>query len=386
MTAITALLAFQLIFLLGLAAKARWMRLVGFFLLLSIVYHTFFRHSVKLKKEDAQIGLTLVVQCFMASDFLVLTPDPHNSLRKYSDPIHHVRQSFFSRLKWGSLLALNPRGIGWEHGRHQESDDELRMSRIRFVIHKALLLGLCVTGFCLGGYINRTRLSSALNYAISADRFGWRVFAVVVYGVRVIVFCSALHLCVVIPLVMFGVSKPEECPPLFGSFFEAYTVSRFWGRTWHHLLRRLLSSHGEYVAEKLLHLHNDTKSYRIVKYFTVFFISGIIHQLGAYLVSPNPPKTLSGTFLFFLRGHEFRFFLLQPLAIMFESAVRNVLPVAISGRTSKWVGYVWVLCWLSWSVSRYMDGVCLDGLMSDGYYHPMKFEMNPPEMWRALNM
>uniref|UniRef100_A0A0W0G9E1 Wax synthase domain-containing protein n=1 Tax=Moniliophthora roreri TaxID=221103 RepID=A0A0W0G9E1_MONRR len=384
MDAILALLTVQLIFVLSLAAETRLNRQLGFILLLSIVYHTFFRPSVKVKKEDAQIGLLLIVQSFMASDFLVLTPDPHDSLRKHSDPIHNAESSFLSRLKWGLLLLLDPRGIGWGHGR-KEGDDKFRMSRIRFVIHKALLLGLCVTGFCLSGYINRTRASLALNYAISADRFSWRVFAVVVYGARVIVFCNALHLCVVIPLVAFGISEPEECPPLFGSFLEAYTVSRFWRHTWHHLLRRLLSSHGEYIAKELLHLRKGTKAYHFVKNFGAFFISGVIHQLAERLTSPNPPQTLSDTFWFFFRGHDFQFFLLQPLAIVVERMVQNVLPATLLGRASKWIGYTWVLCWLSWSLSRYMDGVCRDGLMTDEHYRPISFDMNPPEMWRALN-
>lgn len=29
--------------------------------------------------------------------------------------------------------------------------------------------------------------------------------------------------------VLSGLSRPTDCPPLYGSFSDAYTIRRFWG-------------------------------------------------------------------------------------------------------------------------------------------------------------
>jgi hypothetical protein len=231
MTTIIVFLAFQALLLLSLATKTKWQKHLGFLLLIAILYSSFFRPSVEVDKGDAHLGFLLVVQSFMASDFLVLRSDTTDSLfgaNSRSDDLH--ASSFTARLQQGLLLILDPRDIGWNcRGRVGRDDSEMRESRSSFVKRNIVTLVLLFAAFRMSGYINRTGVSTALHCDIPAGAFWWKIIAVVVYGARVISFCNVLHLSVTIPLVAAGVSEPEECPPLFGSFFEAYTVSRFWG-------------------------------------------------------------------------------------------------------------------------------------------------------------
>ncbi|KAK7024507.1 hypothetical protein VNI00_016260 [Paramarasmius palmivorus] len=379
MTVFIVFLAFQALFLLSLATKTKWQKHLGFLLLIAILYSTFFRPSVEVDKGDAHLGFLLVVQSLMASDFLVLRSDTTDSLfGANSGPNDLDASSFATRLRQGLLLILDPRDIGWNRrGRVGRDESKMRESRPSFVKRNTVTLVSLFAVFRLSGYINRTGVSTALHCDIPAGAFWWRIVAVVVYGARVISFCNVLHLSVTIPLVAAGASKPEECPPLFGPFFEPYTISRFWGL-------QALSSHGDFVAGGLLKLNNRS-NYYLVKVTTAFLLSGIIHQLGAYLTCSNPPRTAHELLEFFIWGHDMRFFVLQPLAIALERAVRNLSIGKLHGDNWKWVGYVWVLCWLTWSLSGYMDGVSRDGFMNEDNYNPTGFQMNPPEMWRALN-
>ncbi|KAK7516250.1 uncharacterized protein IWZ02DRAFT_288035 [Phyllosticta citriasiana] len=40
-------------------------------------------------------------------------------------------------------------------------------------------------------------------------------------------------------LVAVGVCSPEQCPPLFGSFRQMYTVGNLWGICWQQMMRRV---------------------------------------------------------------------------------------------------------------------------------------------------
>ena len=39
--------------------------------------------------------------------------------------------------------------------------------------------------------------------------------------------------------VALGLWEPQLWPPMFGSFWDAYTVRCTWGRVWHGILRRV---------------------------------------------------------------------------------------------------------------------------------------------------
>ncbi|CAI6099036.1 unnamed protein product [Clonostachys chloroleuca] len=51
--------------------------------------------------------------------------------------------------------------------------------------------------------------------------------------------------------VLLHLSRPEDCPPLYGSFSEAYTVRRFWGVSWHQMFRSFLTGHADLIVDAL---------------------------------------------------------------------------------------------------------------------------------------
>ncbi|KAF3164102.1 hypothetical protein TWF788_001240 [Orbilia oligospora] len=44
--------------------------------------------------------------------------------------------------------------------------------------------------------------------------------------------------------VLVGISRPEDWPPVLGPVQEAYSLRRFWAKTWHQLFRNIFEKYG----------------------------------------------------------------------------------------------------------------------------------------------
>ncbi|PIL29222.1 hypothetical protein GSI_09271 [Ganoderma sinense ZZ0214-1] len=151
-----------------------------------------------------------------------------------------------------------------------------------------------------------------------------------------------------------GNGDPEMWPDLFGRWSDAYTVRRFWGRTWHQMTRGHLSACGKTVASAL-GFKKGTNGSAYAQLYTAFVISGMFHSFGD--VSLGAPM-----------GKSMPFFLWQAVVITFEDSViaaarrLGVGSVAVKegkeGSPPWWArvfGYVWVSVWLSYSVRLYVS-------------------------------
>ncbi|CCM05391.1 uncharacterized protein FIBRA_07607 [Fibroporia radiculosa] len=145
--------------------------------------------------------------------------------------------------------------------------------------------------------------------------------------------------------VAVGWSLPREWPNVYGQWSDAFTVRRFWGRTYHQLLRRYTSSFGKMFC-RLLNLQPGSWASSYTQLYVGFAVSGLMHCAGDFMVSPS------------LLGASFPFFAAQAVAISLEDAV-----IDIAKRTDmKWpellvrgLGYAWVFAWLSLSVPWYIN-------------------------------
>ncbi|KAF8205866.1 hypothetical protein K438DRAFT_1963638 [Mycena galopus ATCC 62051] len=72
-------------------------------------------------------------------------------------------------------------------------------------------------------------------------------------------------------------SDPEEWPLLFGSPSDAYTILRLWRRAWHQLMRRFVSTHGKFLAQRVLKLRSGCNASAYVWLYTAFTISALIN-------------------------------------------------------------------------------------------------------------
>ncbi|KFY47321.1 hypothetical protein V494_00041 [Pseudogymnoascus sp. VKM F-4513 (FW-928)] len=164
-----------------------------------------------------------------------------------------------------------------------------------------------------------------------------------IYGI----FTVAYNIASVIA-VLVGGSEPGNWPPLFGSFRDSYTLRRFWGITWHQLLRSSLEASTSFITTRVLCIPHSWKLLsRCVRLCLAFYITALVHLPGVVIHGESPfaldlPK----------------FFLMQAVGIMIESTViyacaaatgRTATDNGTARRTTKVLGYIWVLAWTAWT-------------------------------------
>lgn len=127
-------------------------------------------------------------------------------------------------------------------------------------------------------------------------------------------------------------------------------------RVWHQMLRRLLTSNSNFIADTL-HLKRGTFT-TYFKLFTTFLFSGLIHAAGDYMLFQNISH----------RG-TIRFFLLQAVGITFEDAliaIASHLGYRKPNAFFKLVGFTWVFAWFTFCLPVWLDPQLHAGMMDEG--------------------
>ena len=103
------------------------------------------------------------------------------------------------------------------------------------------------------------------------------------------------------------------------------------------------------MAHRLLKLKRGTGLSAYVQAVTAFFVSAIVHMAGDHSIHNTYGPTL-------------RFFLLQPVAIAFESVIIRVFwSFRFDSRIWRPVGYIWVYMWFSWCAPPWLDSISAHG-------------------------
>ena len=138
-------------------------------------------------------------------------------------------------------------------------------------------------------------------------------------------------------------------------FLFTTSLTKSDSRVWHQMLRRTLTAHGNFLANGLYLPKGMITTYFIL--FTAFFISGLMHATGDYMLSQNFSETTS-----------IQFFLLQAVGITFEDAV-----IALAQRLGykesnafKLFGFVWVFAWFAFSLPMWLDPQMHAGALDEG--------------------
>lgn len=115
----------------------------------------------------------------------------------------------------------------------------------------------------------------------------------------------------------------------------------------------MITGIGKHIANRTFAFRPGSLPSSYTQLYTAFLLSGLIHAGGDYIILKHFP-------LF-----PIRFFLLQAVAITLEDFVIWLTkPIHASlGRTSRFIGYVWVVSWLVWS-----GPLWLDEMAARGYY------------------
>jgi len=152
--------------------------------------------------------------------------------------------------------------------------------------------------------------------------------------------------------VAVGFSEPRYWVAPYGSLSEAYSLRRFWGRSWHQMLRRFTTSIGQFCARSL-GCSPKSSAAMLVQLYVGFIVSGTMHSGGDAMVGKQ------------YLWASMPFFLAQPVAITFETAIIAIVRQAGYTRCTGWirmVGYIWVFLWFSVSTPWFINWAVYAGL------------------------
>lgn len=164
------------------------------------------------------------------------------------------------------------------------------------------------------------------------------------HHILAIVFCTILRF-----------DHPDEWPPLFGVFFEAYTIKRFWGTFWHRLTPPTFGAWAQLFATKCLGLKTGSEATKHSIAFFIFAMSGLIHSLVGFIMHQT---ALQRDFTFFCKNY---------VAIVIEIALQRYIehlratsitclptfPRFMTLMLLKFLGFTWVFAFFFWSVPRW---------------------------------
>ncbi|KAF8984061.1 membrane bound O-acyl transferase family-domain-containing protein [Cyathus striatus] len=311
---------------------------------------------------DLGLGPYIASECALSFDHIVLC-DPRKEFRlkqKLNSKEEDEKDgggpgdTLWSRLKWSIKLLFTPRLIGWTHEPTFILPPRPRLgtTRTQFILSTSLQILVCAIIEAITYTLNV--FNPALNpYTSIWDyKFKYRVLAVLGYAGNAYARMNISYRLLAVLFVALRLTNPEEWPRLFGGIREAWCVGRFWSRTWHHILRRTLTS----MTNTFL-APNGGSFNVLFRLMSAFFFSGLIHTAGEHMMAGQ-----------FSTGSQI-FFMLQPFAIVFERAVLRHLGFfgdIRGGRKPNLVirvlGHVWVLTWFSLTVPIIMQPIVKTGM------------------------
>jgi Membrane bound O-acyl transferase family len=118
------------------------------------------------------------------------------------------------------------------------------------------------------------------------------------------------------------------------------------------MFRKTVTSHANFIA-KQLGLPKNILTTRF-KLFIAFFLSGLIHHAGEYVIRQR------------WTGHSMEFFLMQAVAITCEDVIIALAERAgFSSKSIRLMGFVWVFVWFTYSLPLWLDetmGIWVSGV------------------------
>ncbi|KAF5390801.1 hypothetical protein D9757_004428 [Collybiopsis confluens] len=293
---------------------------------------------------DHSIGTT-VGSCLLNAFHVLVFVDPFKEYRHRNDKARiqaggggpNEEPSWLKRVYWAWCVLMSLRGIGWNYQMPHIPPRLYKktVSRSKFIGYLLWNLLLCYIIVDLTQTILRSAPfllnhhrraqqeqqqrhlpvagsvdsgSLSLSFSLRSLPFHQRAICVATWFLSGYAAISAQYYLVALVCVSSTLSEPEDWPPPFGSLTCAWSVRNFWGKTWHSFIRRFCMSPGTNLVE-ILRIPPKSLLAGIVKLYTTFLISALLHSLGDYTIAPE------------LYGYSFRFFILQPVAITIEEVV-----------------------------------------------------------------
>ncbi|RMZ74757.1 hypothetical protein DV737_g5769, partial [Chaetothyriales sp. CBS 132003] len=243
-------------------------------------------------------------------------------------------------------IATTFRGVGW---RFQAKHLPVRSSTATF----------SRVGFALSQVVNAALRFLALDFAITQVNMSMSTMNHVSIPRRLVV--GALMMLYVrwtmdIPYrvassfaVLAGINTPDEWPPLFGEWKDAYTIRRFWSHTWHQGMRIIAEPPVDWFVANVLSLQGGSYFARWSIVFGNFLMAFVNHAYGRIMAGGDPMN-------------DWVMFTAHPLALWVEDSLRHVAVTAglldkhHRSNLEKCVGYIWVSIFVCWTFLDFMEG------------------------------
>ncbi|KAA1477250.1 hypothetical protein DENSPDRAFT_844450 [Dentipellis sp. KUC8613] len=317
---------------------------------------------------------TVFLQQILAAAHYMLTTSPVDDVRHEHDvfKVSARELPLLKRIYWTAGYCFGPRSVGWSD---QVANVPARphISRWAFVRSHLLRIAWCLILVDIAQTYQHThpdlfhRPTEAL-VSVGADGYIMRCVNVLSTMSTVYAMINVHYSVCAIAAVGLGLSGPADWPNAFGRWADANTVRKFWGKTWHQMLRRSLSSPGRLISRTLGFKRGTTAS-SYTQLYIAFILSGIQHSGGDYMADPTLwRQSFTANPLFY---QSFTFFFSQAVAITGEDAVIWVgMKLGVrESRATRVLGYAWTFVWFSWSAANYAD-VCLNAKTGRGEVLP----------------
>ncbi|TFY61676.1 hypothetical protein EVJ58_g4371 [Rhodofomes roseus] len=271
--------------------------------------------------------------------------NPVHEFRHERDYVAPEELPFLRRMWWTLCVINSPRGVGWSYevANTPPRPSQPRWSFVREKLSSAfrwfLFLDLAQS------YQRSNLLFSRGNMVLLSQGHSLPTASILARLCSLVGMIAMQYSLLAAIFVAFGFSLPRDWPDIYGRWSDTYTVRRFWGRTYHQMLRRLTAGIGKAFC-CALGLRPGTWASSYTQLYAGFAISGLIHCGGDLMVDPS------------LFGASFPFYILQAVAITFEDAIIGIVRrsgVKVPRLLAHLIGYTWAISWLCicapWSVN-----------------------------------
>ncbi|KAA1470703.1 hypothetical protein DENSPDRAFT_818409 [Dentipellis sp. KUC8613] len=344
----------------GLLLPSRPLRALFFPPILAMSLYMIFFTTTGKDSDDIVTWSLITTTLLQASDTLVINDVA--ALRLVGQKVPTNELGLWSRIKWAAQLLGAPRAVGWTHEpRHVfPPHPDAKEPRLRFLVRQTLTaLQYFVILDVVHYWILHTPQFVRDGVSLTTGGPAIRVLNTALHAIHIWSYMSFGYTAASVVAVALGVTDQSAWPAIYGKWSDAYTLRRFWGRTWHQVFRRTVSTHGDFVTYRVLRLQKSTFLADSVHRYTAFFVSGVIHGVGEYGLFRDNARTDSGAL---------RFFLLQATAITAEQIIARLF----NPRPTTWMcrlGYVWTFVWFVYTLPPWMDPQFRKG-MADNYGFP----------------
>ena len=181
--------------------------------------------------SDYTLTSVILPHLFSASDYILLT-DVQRELFVKGQKLPAYQLSLYGRIKWAARLFVDCRAVGWSHEPTHALPPRPSppLTRLKCVLRELRGLALDAAIFEVATtYTKNSPSFTADGYSIAGDGIFWLAVNVIIYGISAMVAIDMTHRALGILNVGLGAVEPSEWVPLFGSFYDAYSLQRFWG-------------------------------------------------------------------------------------------------------------------------------------------------------------